>query len=170
MPDEVQVTVGPLETPPEPTPAGRILQYAAPQLFVERARAVRPGSVFDQDDLTAIGRICRALDGIPLALELAAARTSSMSPTEIAGRLDHRFSLLTSGTRTAEARQQTLRATVEWSYTLLTEREQRVFDRLAIFRGGWTLTAAEEVVADADMRPGTFSTPSASGRTVDGGR
>ncbi len=154
VPDEVQVTVAPLETPPESTAASRVLDYAASQLFAERARAVRPGSVFDEDDLLAIGRICRALDGIPLALELAAARTSSMSPTDIAGRLDQRFSLLTSGSRTAESRQQTLRATVEWSYTLLTEREQRVFNRLSVFRGGWTLTAAEEIVADSGMRHG----------------
>jgi predicted ATPase/DNA-binding SARP family transcriptional activator len=154
VPDEVQVTVGPLDTPPESTAPGRVLDFAAAQLFAERARAVRPGTVFDADDLQAIGRICRALDGIPLALELAAARTSSMSVADIAGRLHQRFSLLTSGGRTAEARQQTLRATVEWSYALLTGREQRVFDRLSVFRGGWTLTAAEAIVSDPDTQVG----------------
>jgi len=148
VPDEVQVTVGPLQTPPEATPAGDVLGFPAPQLFVERARAVRPGLVFDEDALTAIGRITRALDGIPLALELAAARVTSLTPTEIADRLDHRFALLTSGSRTAEERQKTLRATVDWSYRLLTDAEQRVFNRLSIFQGGWTLTAAEAVVGD----------------------
>jgi predicted ATPase/tetratricopeptide (TPR) repeat protein len=148
VPDEVQVIVAPLATPPEGTPSGRVLEYPAAQLFAERARALRPGLVFDGDDLSAVGHICRALDGIPLALELAAARVASMSPSEIADRLAHRFSFLTTGTRTAEARQQTLRATVEWSYALLSEVERRVFNRLSVFRGGWSLTAAEAVVAD----------------------
>lgn len=151
VPDEVQVTVGPLDVPAEHTPAAQVLVYPAAQLFAERARAVRPGLLFDAEDLLAIGRICRSLDGIPLALELAAARVASMSPTEIADRLSQRFSLLTSGARTAEARQQTLRATVEWSYQLLSEAEQRVFDRLSVFHGGWTLTAAEAVVGDESV-------------------
>ena len=154
IPDEVQVTVGPLETPPDGTPVGSVLTYPAAQLFVERARSVRPGTVFGDDDLAAIGRISRALDGIPLALELAGVRVATMSPVEIAGRLDQRFALLTTGARTAEARQRTLRATVDWSYALLTEREQRVFNRLAVFQGGWTLTAAEAVVSDASLEVG----------------
>jgi predicted ATPase/DNA-binding SARP family transcriptional activator len=154
VPDEVQVTVDPLETPPDGTPPGRVLEHPAAQLFVERARSVRPGTVFGDDDLAAIGRISRALDGIPLALELAGVRVATMSPVEIADRLDQRFALLTTGARTAEARQQTLRATVDWSYALLTEREQRVFNRLAVFQGGWTLTAAEAVVSDADLAVG----------------
>jgi predicted ATPase/tetratricopeptide (TPR) repeat protein len=154
VPDEVQVTVGPLETPPEDTPPERVLDYPAPQLFAERARAVRPGLVFDAGDLTALGRISRGLDGIPLALELAAARVVSMSPVEIADRLAHRFTLLTSGTRTAEARQQTLRATVDWSYRLLSEIERQVFNRLSVFQGGWTLTSAEAVVGDDALPAG----------------
>lgn len=154
VPDEVQVTVGPLDTPPEGTVAGQVLDYPAAQLFVERARAVRPGTVFDADALDAVGSISRSLDGIPLALELAAARVATMSPVEISDRLGHRFSLLTSGVRTAEARQQTLRATVDWSYTLLTGREQCVFNRLSVFQGGWTLTAAEAVVGDETMPAG----------------
>ncbi|MFW2514496.1 AfsR/SARP family transcriptional regulator [Demequina sp. SO4-13] len=154
VPDEVQVTVGPLETPPDSTPVGDVLLYPAAQLFVERAKSVRPGTVFGDDDLAAIGRISRALDGIPLALELAGARVSNMSPVEIASRLDQRFALLTTGTRTAEARQRTLRATVDWSYALLTEREQRVFNRLAVFHGGWSLTASESVVTDASLAVG----------------
>ena len=97
VPDEVQVTVGPLETPPEDTPPGQVLSYPAAQLFAERARAVRPGLLFDADNLTAIGAITRSLDGIPLALELAAARVSSLSPVEVSQRLANRFTLLTSG-------------------------------------------------------------------------
>ena len=84
IPDEVQVPVGPLEVPPESTSARQVLDYSAAQLFVERARAVRPGTVYREPDLLAIGTVCRALDGIPLALELAAARTAAMSPTDIA--------------------------------------------------------------------------------------
>ncbi|HET9421357.1 MAG TPA: BTAD domain-containing putative transcriptional regulator [Nocardioides sp.] len=154
IPDEVQVTVGPLDAPPEGTPTQRVLEYPAAQLFVERARAMRPGSVYGDPDLAAIGQICRALDGIPLAVELAAARTAAMSPVEISVRLEDRFSLLTSGARTAEARQHTLRATVDWSYDLLAEPERRVFNRLSVFSGGWTLAAAEAVVADEDLPPG----------------
>lgn len=148
IPDEVQVTVGPLETPPEHAPPGQVLKYPAAQLFAERARAVRPGLLFDADNLTAIGEITRSLDGIPLALELAAARVSSMSPVEVSKRLADRFALLTSGARTAEQRQQTLRATVDWSYQLLSDTERRVFDRLSVFQGGWTLMSAEDVVGD----------------------
>jgi predicted ATPase/DNA-binding SARP family transcriptional activator len=154
VPDEMQVAVGPLETAPEGTEASRILDYPASELFVERARAVRPGTDFTSDELEAVGRICRALDGMPLAVELAAARVAAMSPTEISERLSQRFSFLTTGARTAEARQQTLRATVEWSYMLLSEREQRVFNRLSVFQGGWTLTAAEAVVSDTTMEVG----------------
>lgn len=154
VPDEVQVTVGPLEMAPEGTAADQVLGYPASQLFAERARAVRPGMVFAGDDLEAIGRISRALDGIPLALELAAARVAAMSPVEISDRIEHRFSLLTSGARTAEARQQTLRATVDWSYKLLSEVEQTVFSRLSVFQGGWSLTGAEAVVGDDAMPAG----------------
>jgi predicted ATPase/tetratricopeptide (TPR) repeat protein len=150
IPDEVQVTVGPLETPPQDSPPEEVLHYPAAQLFAERARAVRPGLLFDADTLTAIGAITRSLDGIPLALELAAARVSTLSPVEVSQRLEHRFTLLTSGARTAEARQQTLRATVNWSYQLLSKTQQRVFDRLSVFQGGWTLMSAEDVVGDED--------------------
>jgi predicted ATPase/DNA-binding SARP family transcriptional activator len=154
IPDEVQVAVGPLETPPDDTPPGSVLSYPAAQLFAERARAVRPGLLFGADNLTAISAITRSLDGIPLALELAAARVSTLSPVEVSQRLANRFTLLTSGARTAEARQQTLRATVDWSYQLLSVTERRVFDRLSVFQGGWTLMSAEDVVGDEDAHPG----------------
>ena len=154
IPQELQVLVGPLATAPEGTPASAVMEYAACTLFVERARLVRPDLPLDEGDLLAVATIARALDGLPLALELAAARVSAMSPSEIAERLAHRFALLTSGARTAEARQQTLRATVNWSYALLESLEQRVFNRLSVFHGGWTLTAAEAVIADEGMAMG----------------
>lgn len=154
VPDEVQVNVGPLPAAPEGTQPHDVLRYPACQLFAERARSARPGLVFDPTALDALGRIARTLDGIPLALELAAARVASMSTVEIADRLDHRFEFLTSGARTAEARQQTLRATVDWSYELLSEPEQLVYNRLAVFQGGWTLTSAEAVIADEAVGPG----------------
>lgn len=165
VPDEVQVTVGPLETPPQDARPGEVLSYPAAQLFAERARALRPGLVFNDEALDAIGTIARSLDGIPLAIELAAARAASMSPIEIAHRLDDRFSLLTSGARTAEARQQTLRATVDWSYELLNDSERRVFNRLSVFQGGWTLTAAERAIGDESAGPGGVL--DAIGRLVD---
>src|SRR5688500_8399291 len=102
IPDEVQVTVGPLQTPPEDSLSGEVLNYPAAQLFAERARAVRPGLLFDAANLSAIGVISRSLDGIPLAIELAAARMSTLSPVEVSLRLGSRFTLLTSGARTAE--------------------------------------------------------------------
>ncbi len=154
VPDETQVAVGPLETPPEGTEANRVLDYPAAQLFVQRAHAMRPGNPLSEEDLEAVAKISRALDGMPLALELAAARTAAMSLTEISDRLAQRFTFLTSGARTAEARQQTLKATVEWSYALLSELDQKVFNRLSVFQGGWTLTAAEAVVSDPTMAPG----------------
>ena len=154
VPEETQIAVGPLPAPPEDTPAAHVLRFPAAQLFVERARLVRPGAVYGEDDLLAVGRIARALDGIPLALELAAARVAALSPTDISERLEQRFALLTTGSRTAEARQQTLRATVDWSHALLTEQEQLVFRRLAVFRGGCTLVAVESVVSDASISTG----------------
>jgi len=122
--------------------------------MVDRIRALRPGSTLVAEDLLALARISRALDGMPLALELAAARVPSMSLTEIADRLDQRFALLTSGSRTAEERQRTLRATVDWSYDLLDDLERRVFNRLAVFQGGWNLRAAEAVVTDGETDTG----------------
>ena len=92
-----------------------------------------------------MAQICRRLDGLPLALELAAARVKLLPITDIAARLDDRFRLLTSGPRTADARQRTLRAALDWSHQLLTDEERALFRRLAVFRGGWSLDAAEQV-------------------------
>ena len=101
--------------------------------------------------LDAVAVICRRLDGIPLALELAAARLAGLQPLELADRVRDRFAVLTSGDRTAEARQRTLRSAVDWSHDLLTQQERVLFRRLAVFRGGWTLTAAEAVVTDTEL-------------------
>jgi predicted ATPase/class 3 adenylate cyclase len=117
------------------------------QLFVERARDA--GGRFEHDEATesAVAQICTRLDGIPLALELAAARTRMMTPAEVATRLDERFRLLTGGSRTAVERHQTLRQAVDWSYDLLEPRERTMLDRLGVFAGGFTLDAAEAVVS-----------------------
>ncbi len=120
---------------------------AAAALFVDRARAVRPEFALDATNTSAIVEICRRLDGIPLAIELAAARVVSMNPEEIAALVDERFRLLTGGRRTAVERHQTLRATVDWSYALLTEAEQRVFARLSVFSGSFVAADATAVVA-----------------------
>jgi predicted ATPase len=116
------------------------------RLFCERAAAARPGFALSAANVAAVVEVCRRLDGIPLALELAAARVGAMTPAEIAGLLDERFRLLTGGRRTAVERHQTLRAAVDWSYGLLSNTEREVFDRLAVFSGGFTLAAATAVV------------------------
>jgi predicted ATPase/class 3 adenylate cyclase len=123
----------------------------AVRLFVERGSAQRPGFGLDEANAQAVAQVCTRLDGIPLALELAAARLGSLSPAEIAARLDRRFGLLTRRGRTGLGRQQTLRAMIDWSYDLLNPHEQVVFERLAVFAGGWTLDAAEQVVAGGDI-------------------
>ena len=116
-------------------------QTDALALFIERARAVEAGFAADGD----VAEICRRLDGLPLALELAAARIGVLAPAELLARLDRALPLLTGGTRDAPDRQRTLRATIEWSYDLLTEEERRLFANLAVFAGGFTLDAAEGV-------------------------
>ena len=117
----------------------------AVSLFVSRARDVRPLTADDDDTIAAIAQVCRRLDGIPLAIELAAARTQSLSVAEIARHLDDRFKLLTRGARTASGRHQTLRAAIDWSFDLLSEAEQRVLARASVFAGGFTLDAAAAV-------------------------
>src|SRR5204862_3589769 len=115
----------------DPTdPVEEIAETASVTLFVDRARAVRPEFVLDAGNAAEVAEICRRLDGIPLAIELAAARMVSMNATEIAALVNERFRLLTGGRRTAVERHQTLRATVDWSYALLSARDQDVFARL----------------------------------------
>lgn len=121
----------------------------AVQLFVDRVRQQQPSFKVNERNVEAVVEICRRLDGIPLALELAAPRIRTLSVDEIAKRLDDRFHLLTGGVRTALKRQQTLRAMIEWSDELLSDAERIVFARLAVFAGGWTIEAAEAVCAGA---------------------
>ena len=128
------------------------------ELFIVRARAAQPHFAPDHAVAATIATICRRLDGIPLAIELAAARVASLGVAELALRLDDRFQLLTSGYRTALPRQQTLRAALDWSYELLPDPERLVLDRLAIFAGGFTLEAAAAVLAQ---------TPAAASHVID---
>jgi predicted ATPase/class 3 adenylate cyclase len=123
----------------------QLSQYEAVRLFIDRARLVQPHFAVTNDNAPAVAQICSRLDGIPLAIELAAARVNVLTVDQIAKRLDDRFRLLTGGARTALPRQQTLRAMIDWSYNLLSEQEQLLFRRLAVFVGGWTLEAAEAI-------------------------
>jgi len=122
-------------------------RYEAVQLFADRAAAAQPGFAVDAANAAAVAAICRALDGMPLAIELAAARVRVLSPEQIRARMDDRFGLLTAGDRSAAPRQQTLRATIEWSYELLAPAERILFRRLSVF-SGWSLEMAEQVCAD----------------------
>ncbi|UIX32866.1 BTAD domain-containing putative transcriptional regulator [Streptomyces sp. GQFP] len=136
----------PLGVPGESVrPVEPLLPDPARRLFEERAAAVRPDADTALRDTEAVAEICRRLDGLPLAIELAAARLRLLTPRQIADRLDDRFRLLTSGSRTVLPRQQTLRAVVDWSWDLLDERERTVLREVSVFAGGWDLTAAEAV-------------------------
>ncbi|WTW97992.1 winged helix-turn-helix domain-containing protein [Streptomycetaceae bacterium NBC_01309] len=145
---EALYPLGPLSLPDDHADTTTALRSAAVRLFADRANAVRPNLVIDDANVAAVVEICRRLDGMPLAIELAAARTRSLPPTQIARRLDDRFRLLTGGSRTAMPRHQTLRAVVEWSWDLLDDRERALLRRLSVFAGGASLEAAETVLAD----------------------
>ncbi len=129
-----------------------LVEPAAAELFVDRARAVQPGFYSDGQAGEVIADVCRRLDGLPLAIELAAARLRALPLATLSERLDDRFRLLTGGARTTLPRQQTLRAVVDWSYDLLFEDERRLFARLSVFAGGCELAAAESVCGD-DLVP-----------------
>jgi len=144
--------VPPLAVPEEdPGSFEEALRHDAVALFVARSHAIDPDFSPDPETAAAISSICRQLDGIPLAIELAAARASTLGVQELASRLDDRFSLLTEGRRTASPRQQTLRETFDWSYELLPELERVVFRLLSVFAGGFTLEAAAAVIADREI-------------------
>ncbi|MGO8958954.1 MAG: LuxR C-terminal-related transcriptional regulator [Streptosporangiaceae bacterium] len=130
--------------------ADRLAAFDSVQLFAERASLHRQGFALDDANAAVVAAICARLDGIPLALELAAARLGSLSVSEISSRLDQRFRLLTGGSRTALPRHQTLRALIDWSYDLLNPAERIVLDRLSVFAGDWTLEAAEAVTSRGD--------------------
>lgn len=128
-----------------PSLADLLMQYEGIQLFVERAGAMHPDFTLDDSNAIDVAQICQRLDGIPLAIELAAALVKMMSVGEIAAHLDDRFQLLTAENRTSQKRHQTLRAVLDWSYNLLGDAERLLFARLSVFSGGWTLDAAEAV-------------------------
>jgi non-specific serine/threonine protein kinase len=134
-----------LQLPTFQLPTAELAQLESVRLFVERAHAVKSDFVLSDANANMVAQICQRLDGIPLALELAAARVKALSIEQLAERLDDRFRLLTGGSRTALPRQQTLRAAIDWSYNLLTEPERALLRRLSVFAGGWTLEAAEFV-------------------------
>jgi non-specific serine/threonine protein kinase len=128
--------------------ANLVMQFAGIRLFVERAHAVQPNFALTEQNALFVSHICLSLDGIPLALELAAARVKVLSIEEIAARLDDRFNLLTMGSRIAAPRHQTLRAVLDWGYDLLSDPERMLFQQLSVFAGGFTLEAAEHVTSD----------------------
>jgi len=158
---EYQFALSALPVPPLPRPGkavteaevGSLATYDAVRLFTRRASAVSRGFVLTAGNAAAIAAICGRLDGMPLALELAAARTRSMSPEALLPRLDHALTVLTGGSRDLPSRQQTVRATIAWSYDALTRNEQHLLDRLSVFRGTFTLDAAEAICGPATTPP-----------------
>ncbi len=153
VPGEVAYSVPPLALPdPRPAPsAEQLSQFESVRLFVERARLSRPGFAVTTDNAAAVAQVVHQLDGIPLAIELAAARAKVMSVQQISERLEDRFRLLSAGGRTAAPRHQTLKAAMDWSYDLLAEPERILLRRLSVFAGGWTLEAAEAICAGGEV-------------------
>ncbi len=144
--------VPPLDVPPRSfEEADQVLAYSSVQLLIARTKALNSEFTPSESDLPAIAAICKRLDGIPLAIELAAARVATLGAGEVASRLDDCFGLLTGGRRTALARHQTLRATLDWSYDLLSDAERRLLRRLAIFATGFTLEAAMAVADGSEV-------------------
>jgi predicted ATPase/DNA-binding SARP family transcriptional activator len=144
---ELSWRVPSLSLPAEKSPMTleKLTQYESIRLFIERALLVQPHFKVDKTDVLAIAQICSRLDGIPLAIELAAARVNALGVKQIAKRLDNRFRLLTRSSRTTLERHQTLHAAIDWSYNLLDVDEKKLLARLSVFMGGWTLEAAEQV-------------------------
>jgi len=160
---EREYAVPPLALPGDPHRAApeTLSQYASVALFLERAVAIRSDFAMTPETAPAVAEICTRLDGLPLAIELAAARVRLLTPRAMAQRLEHRLPLLTGGARDLPARQQTLRSSIAWSHDLLDNAERRLFRRLAVFVGGWTLEAAEAVCnlkdSDGDVLDGLDS-------------
>jgi predicted ATPase len=140
--------------PTQTSRADSIAEYEAVRLFRDRAVAALSTFSVTENNARAIAQLCYRLDGIPLAIELAAARVKVLTPEQISARLDDRFRLLSVGSRTAVPRQQTLRALVDWSYDLLSDQEKTLFRRLSVFAGGWSLEAAEAVCVADPIGPG----------------
>lgn len=152
VPGEVTWPVAPLAVPRDGGSASELERYPSTQLFCERARAAKPSFAVDERSAPLVARICRHLDGLPLAIELAAARTRALGLDELAARIEDRFRLLGGTSRTVADRQRTLEAAVDWSYALLDSSERTLFGRLSVFAGGFTLHDAERVCAlEADL-------------------
>lgn len=149
---ESSLRVPPLSFPASGTSQSvhTLSQYSAVRLFIDRALQADPSFAVTNENAPALASVCFQLDGIPLAIELAAARVRTLPIEQIGARLEKRFQLLTSGSRAALPRQQTLRALIDWSYDLLQPTEKSVLQRLSVFSSGWTLVAAEEVCADEE--------------------
>ena len=154
---EREFVVTPLELPADRADAGAIANAPAVALYADRAEAVATDFALDGDTAPVVAAICRRLEGHPLAIELAAARTRLLPPATQLERLDHGFELLSGGTRDAPERQRTLRATLEWSYSLLNPVEQLLCAQLAVFVGGWTLESAEAVCTGGSVLDGLAS-------------
>jgi predicted ATPase/class 3 adenylate cyclase len=146
------VAVPSLSVPAQDGDVDRLVESEAVRLFCDRASEVNDAFVLDDNDIVAVAQLCRRLDGIPLAIELAAARVRSLAPEDLVARLDQRFRILTRGSRSGLERHQTLRHTIDWSYDLLNEAEQLALNRTSVFAGGSDLRAAEVVVADGEIR------------------
>ena len=144
---EKEFPVSPLRYPGPGTISdlNRLSQYPAVELFIQRAQAVKPDFAVNNANAPAVAEICHRLDGLPLAIELAAPRVKLLTPQGLLARLEHRFDILTGGTRDLPERQRTLRTAIDWSYNLLAEKEKTLFKRLSAFSGSWTLLAAETV-------------------------
>ena len=153
IPGEKQFHVQPLPTPPEDHVLDKenVAKFDSVQLFIQRARNVRPGFDLTDENVISVAQVCRRLDGIPLAIELAAARVGLLRVQQIESQLRDRFKLLTGGGRTLP-RHQTLRAMIDWSHDLLSEEEQKFFRRLSVFAGGWTLDSANAVADDSESK------------------
>lgn len=150
---EQEIVVAPLALPAPPWTASSIAGYPSIALFVQRAQVIMPRFVLADSNAGAVAEICTRLDGLPLAIELAAARVKLLPAQQLLQRLSRRLDILTGGMQDLPTRQQTLRHTIDWSYTLLQTHEQQVFARLAIFVGGSTLEAVETICHLADDRP-----------------
>ncbi len=151
MPGEVVLPVAPLAVPAPDATFAQIVASPAVQVFAARAREASPAFALNERTAPAVAELCGALDGLPLALELAAARMASLSPRQLADRLNERFALLASR-HAADPRHRTLAGVVEWSYDLLSPNEQHLFDRLSVFAGGFDLDTAEQTCAGGDLR------------------
>ena len=148
IPGERVYEIGPLATPPDIGDPARLMAFDSVLLFTDRARALRPEFAVNAANARAVAELCVALDGLPLAIELAASRVAVLPPAAFTERLDRRLELLDAGLRAASPRHESLRATIAWSHDLLEERERRLFERLAVFAGGADLEAVEAVCGD----------------------